>query len=197
MGEAFAGNLDALDIDFDFVVALHVAGKEGEICVGGVGSGGAGEELALEGGGNGVVEDGIFAIVAGVRAPKEMRRWWILLIEGIVGVAAGIIAFIMPGMTALILLILIASWSIITGVIEIVAAIQLRKQITGEWLMALMGIASIAFGGLLLYDPAAGAVALIWIIGIYAILFGVLLIALGFKLRGVDRSVHGAQPHPA
>lgn len=143
------------------------------------------------------IVDGIFGIVAGVRAPNEFRRWWLLLIEGIVSVAAGIITFIMPGMTALVLLFVIASWAIVTGVIEIIAAIQLRKQIIGEWLMVLMGIASIVFGGLLLYDPAAGAVTLVWIIGAYAILFGVLLMALGFKLRGVERAVHGTEPHPA
>ena len=101
------------------------------------------------------IVDGIFAIIAGVRAPKSLSRWWLLLIEGIVSVAAGIVAFLMPGITALFLLVMIACWAIVTGVIEIIAAIQLRKEITGEWLMVLSGIASVVFGGLLLYDPAA------------------------------------------
>jgi len=143
------------------------------------------------------IVDGIFAIVAGVRAPKNLKRWWLLLIEGIVGVAAGVIAFIMPGITALVLLIMIASWAIVTGIIEIIAAIQLRKQITGEWLMVLSGIASIVFGGLLLYNPTAGAIAVVWIKGMYAIFFGILLTALGFKLRSIEHSIHGATPHPA
>jgi uncharacterized membrane protein HdeD (DUF308 family) len=143
------------------------------------------------------IVDGIFAIMAGVRAPKSLSRWWLLLIEGIVSVAAGVVAFLMPGITALFLLVMIASWAIVTGVIEIIAAIQLRSEITGEWLMVLSGVASIVFGGLLLYDPGAGALTVVWIIGAYAIFFGILLVALGFKLRSVDHSFHGATPHPA
>jgi len=143
------------------------------------------------------IVDGIFALIAGVRAPKSLKRWWLLLIEGVVGVAAGVVAFAMPGITALLLLFIIACWAILTGVIEIVAAIQLRREVTGEWLMVISGVASIIFGGLLLYDPGAGALALVWIIGAYAIFFGVLLMALGFKLRSVDHGFHGATPHPA
>lgn len=139
--------------------------------------------------------DGIFAIVAGAKAPAEQKRWWLLILEGVVGIAAGIIAFVVPGITALFLLTLIAVWAIFTGVFEIMAAIQLRKQIKGEWLMVVSGIASVAFGGLLLYNPAAGALAVVWIIGAYAVVFGILLLALGFKLRGVERAVEQAFPH--
>lgn len=141
--------------------------------------------------------DGLFAIIAGVRAPKSLSRWWLLLIEGVLSVGAGVVAFLMPGITALFLLIMIASWAIVTGVIQIIAAIQLRKEIAGEWLMVVGGIASIVFGGLLLYDPGAGALAVVWIIGGYALLFGILLMALGFKLRSVEHSFGGATPHPA
>jgi uncharacterized membrane protein HdeD (DUF308 family) len=135
-----------------------------------------------------VLVDGIFAIVAAVRAPKEFARWWVLLIEGVLSILAGIIAFAIPGITALILLGVIAGWAIVTGVVEIVAAIQLRKEIQGEFFLALAGLTSIIFGVLLLWNPAAGALAVLWIIGAYAILFGVLLIALGMKLRGL---LHG------
>jgi uncharacterized membrane protein HdeD (DUF308 family) len=135
------------------------------------------------------IVDGVFAIVAGVRAPREFTRWWVLLIEGILSVIAGVIAFAIPGITALFLLGLIAAWAIITGVIEIVAAVQLRKEIQGEWLLALGGITSILFGVLLLLNPAAGALAVLWLIGIYAILFGIILVLLGFKLRGM---LHGS-----
>ncbi|HEV7842287.1 MAG TPA: HdeD family acid-resistance protein [Pyrinomonadaceae bacterium] len=141
--------------------------------------------------------DGAFAIVAGIRAPREYKRWWVLLIEGIFSVIAGVLAFAVPGITALFLLGLIAAWAILTGVMEIVAAIQMRKYITGEWLMILSGIASILFGGLLLWNPGAGALAVVWIIGAYAIVFGVLLVGLGFRLRGLERTAHQVSPRPA
>ena len=141
--------------------------------------------------------DGAFAIVAGIRAPKEYKRWWVLLLEGIFGVIAGVLAFAVPGMTALILLGLIAGWAIVTGVLEIVAAIQMRKQISNEWLLILSGIVSVLFGVALLINPGAGALAVVWIIGAYAFVFGILLIALGFRLRGVERAAHNMTPRAA
>jgi uncharacterized membrane protein HdeD (DUF308 family) len=141
--------------------------------------------------------DGAFAIVAGIRAPKEYKRWWVVLIEGILSVIAGVIAFTVPGITALFLLGLIAGWAIFTGVLEIIAAIQMRKYITGEWLMVLTGVLSVVFGVLLLLNPFAGALAVVWIIGAYAIVFGVLLIALGVRLRGLESSAHQVSPRPA
>ncbi len=117
-----------------------------------------------------------------------------MLIEGILGIFAGVLAFVVPGITALFLLVLIASWAIVTGAFEIAAAIQMRKQITGEWILALSGVASILFGLALLINPAVGALAVVWIIGAYAIVFGVLLVALGFKLLGLERSLHQMTP---
>jgi len=138
--------------------------------------------------------DGAFAIVAGVRTSSEYKRWWVLLIEGILSVIAGVFAFVVPGITALILLILIAAWAMVTGAFEIGAAIQLRKHITGEWLLALAGIASVLFGLALLLNPNVGALAVVWLIGAYAIVFGLLLLTLGFKLRGLERRAHGMSP---
>jgi uncharacterized membrane protein HdeD (DUF308 family) len=138
--------------------------------------------------------DGAFAIVAGIRAQGELKRWWVLLVEGILSVFAGVLAFTVPGITALILLGLMAGWAIVTGVIEIVAAIQLRKQISGEWLLALSGIVSLLFGVALLINPGVGLVAVVWIIGAYAIVFGVLLLALGFKLRSLEHRAKGMTP---
>src|SRR5262249_5936140 len=112
--------------------------------------------------------DGAFAIAAGVKSHGEYRRWRVLLIQGVLSVIVGIVAFVIPGITALVLLIVIAAWAIVTGIFEIVAAIQLRKYIRGEWLLALAGIASVIFGVLLLINPFAGALAVVWLIGLYA-----------------------------
>lgn len=138
--------------------------------------------------------DGIFSIMAGFKTHAENKRWWLLLIVGLLSVAAGIYAFLAPAITALILLILIASWAVVTGAFQIAAAIQLRKHITGEWLLVLSGILSILFGAVLLWNPAAGALAVVWLIGAYAVVFGILLLALGIKLRGLERSLPHTVP---
>jgi len=129
--------------------------------------------------------DGIFSVVNGIRSYGEHERWWAILIEGLLGIAIGIITFVWPDITALTLLYLIAAWALLTGVLEIVAAIQLRKVITGEWIMILNGVISIVFGLLLIVFPGEGALGLTWLIGIYAIIFGVLFIILSLRLRGM------------
>ena len=139
--------------------------------------------------------DGVFSIVAGIKSHGEYKRWWLLLIEGCLSFAAGVFAFVVPAMTALILLILIASWAIVTGIFEIAAAIQLRKHITGEWMLALSGVLSVLFGALLLYNPAGGALAVVWLIGLYSALFGILLLVFGIKLRGLVRSAPHMVPN--
>jgi uncharacterized membrane protein HdeD (DUF308 family) len=138
--------------------------------------------------------DGVVAISAGVKSHGEHKRWWVLLLEGILSVAAGVLAFVIPGITALVLLLLIAAWAIVTGAFEIGAAIQLRKHITGEWLLALAGVASVLFGFALFLNPGAGALALIWLIGAYAIVFGVILVVLGLRLHSLVRSVDRMTP---
>lgn len=131
--------------------------------------------------------DGVFAIVTGIVAASKHERWGAILLEGIVGIAVGLVTFFRPGITALTLLYLIAAWAIITGVFEIAAAIRLRKEIEGEWLLGLSGIASVIMGALLVIMPGAGALALLWLIGSYAIVFGLLLIALAFRLRSLEQ----------
>lgn len=134
--------------------------------------------------------DGIFSLISAVTNRAENDRWWLLLLEGIVGIAAGIIAILWPGITAFALLYLIAAWAIITGVLEIITAIRLRQEIEGEWLMALSGLLSLVFGILLVIWPGAGVLAVIWLIAAYAIAFGIFLIILGFRMRGWrDRGV--------
>lgn len=127
--------------------------------------------------------DGVFTLVSAVTNRSENDRWWLLLVEGIVGIAAGIIAIAWPGITAFALLYLIAAWAIVTGVLEIIAAIRLRQEIEGEWVLALSGLLSLVFGILLVIWPGAGVLAMIWLIAAYAIVFGVFLIILGFRLR--------------
>src|ERR1043166_4789605 len=128
------------------------------------------------------IVDGVFNLVAAVSG-RTGQPWWHLVLEGIVSIAAGVIAFAWPGLTALALLWVIAGWAIVTGVLEIVAAIRLRKHIDNEWWLVLSGVASVVFGGLLIVAPVAGALAVTLWIGAYAVVFGALMIALGLRLR--------------
>lgn len=131
------------------------------------------------------VVDGVAAIVVGIKDYGERERWWATLLGGLVSLAAGIVTFMMPGLTALTLLTLIAVWAVMRGIFEIVAAIRLRKEIKGEWLMALAGALSIAFGLYMIAFPGAGAVAVVWWIGAYAVAIGLMLVVLGFRARSV------------
>ncbi|HKX19851.1 MAG TPA: HdeD family acid-resistance protein [bacterium] len=128
--------------------------------------------------------DGIFGVAAAVRAAEAHNRWGWLLVEGIAGIITGLIAFLIPGLTALVLLYLIAAWALVTGVLELLAAFRLRGMIANEWLLLLGGAASIIFGVLLIVQPGAGALALLWLIGAYALIFGILMLMLAFRLRG-------------
>jgi uncharacterized membrane protein HdeD (DUF308 family) len=138
--------------------------------------------------------DGIFAIIESFRRDVVGERWWALLIEGLVGVAIGVLTFTWPRLTAMGLLFLIAFWAIVTGVFEIITAIRLRHEIRGEWMMALIGILSIALGFLMIAFPVAGALSVVLMIGAFVFAMGVLMIALGFKLRSL-RHPGGEAPH--
>jgi uncharacterized membrane protein HdeD (DUF308 family) len=130
-----------------------------------------------------VLVDGIFAIIAAVTHRTGHDRWWVLLLEGLVGIGAGIITFLLPTVATLALIYLISIWAIVTGVLEIIVAIGLRKEIQGEWLLAIGGIVSLILGVLLLIFPSAGEVTIIWLVGVYAIIFGAMLLGLGLRLR--------------
>ena len=128
--------------------------------------------------------DGILALAGAFRTPQDHRLP--LVVEGVVGIAAGLAALFWPGLTAFVLLYTIAAWAFLTGALEVESAMRLRKVIENEWWLGLSGIASVLFGVALVIapGPGAGALALIWLIGVYAIAFGALLIALAFRLRG-------------
>jgi len=126
--------------------------------------------------------DGVLAIVAAITGGALLPRWW-LAIVGLLGIAAGLLTFVMPGLTAIVLLYFIAGWAIATGVFQVIGAIKLRKEIDNEWFLILCGIISVLFGVAMIAAPGAGALALITVIGIYAVLIGVLLVALSFRLK--------------
>jgi len=133
--------------------------------------------------------DGIGAIILGIKDYGDREHWWATLIGGIVGVTAGLMTFAVPGITALALLFLIAAWAIVRGIFDILAAIRLRHAIEGEWLLALVGALSVSFGVLMMLSPGAGALAVIWWIGAFAIAQGVTLVALSFRVREAVRRV--------
>jgi uncharacterized membrane protein HdeD (DUF308 family) len=135
--------------------------------------------------------DGIFALGSAIFG-KNVQHRWLLVLEGIVGVVAGLVVWFWPGLAAFTLLLFIAWWAIITGILEIFYAIQLRKTITNEWLYILAGLASVIFGGLIIWHPWAGAFAVIWIIAAYAAIFGILLIGFSMRLRS---HLHEATAH--
>lgn len=130
------------------------------------------------------VVDGIFAIISGIRAAGKRERWWPFAIEGLLDLFVGVVAFVMPLETALALLYVVGFWAIVTGILRIVAAVWLRKEIEGEWLLILNGVFAVIFGVVLVALPAVGLITLAWLIGVYAIVIGIALLGLGFRLRG-------------
>jgi uncharacterized membrane protein HdeD (DUF308 family) len=125
--------------------------------------------------------DGIFNVIAFFRVASHH---WALLVEGVIGIIAGIVTFALPAITAIVLLYVIAFWAIFTGVFEIVAGIRLRKAMTNEWLLLAIGVLSLLFGVFILFAPGAGALAIVLWIGTYALVFGIFLLTLAFRLRG-------------
>jgi uncharacterized membrane protein HdeD (DUF308 family) len=126
--------------------------------------------------------DGAVALVAAMRGQQVGPRWW-LVVVGLAGVAAGLATLLWPGLTALVLIVFIGGWAVAHGVMDIVGAIKLRKEIDHEWLLILGGCLSILFGLFVLARPGAGALALVWVIGAYSIVFGAVLMALAFRLK--------------
>jgi uncharacterized membrane protein HdeD (DUF308 family) len=128
--------------------------------------------------------DGVFEVIAGIRG-----KWWGLVFLGLLGIAAGVVTFLWPGITAIVLLWVIAFWAILVGILQISAAIRLRKEVEGEWLWILSGIVTVVLGVLLIARPGAGALSVLWLIGAFAIVWGILLCILAFKLKGLKGRV--------
>ena len=131
--------------------------------------------------------DGVLSIAWGVAGRAAPHPWWVMILVGLLGVAAGIVTFLYPGITAIVLLAIIAFAALVRGVFEIAAGIRLRKEIEGEFWLILGGVLSIVFGIFLLLRPGVGALAMVWLIGSYAIVFGMVAIILAFRLRAVQK----------
>jgi len=129
-----------------------------------------------------VLVDGVLAVIAAITGGVPGSRWWLAII-GLLGIAAGLVTFMMPGLTAVLLLLFIAGWAIATGVFQIIGAIKLRKEIDNEWLLILGGIISVLVGVSMMLAPGAGALALVWVIGAYSVVIGAIFVALALRLR--------------
>ncbi len=136
------------------------------------------------------------SIFAAVRHRGADGGWWLVLALGIVAVIAGVLAIFRPGVTALVLVLVMGAYAILTGVLDIAIAIRLRREIQGEWLLVLAGIVAVIFGVVVMAFPAAGAFALVWMVAFYAIASGVLLLALGIRLRSRGRPSQPPSGHP-
>ncbi|MBV8151893.1 MAG: HdeD family acid-resistance protein [Candidatus Eremiobacteraeota bacterium] len=131
------------------------------------------------------VIDGVFMVAGAVRsaAHSDWAHWWLLLLGGLLGIAAGVLTFVWPGITAFTLAIFVGAWAFVTGVLELVTAMRMHHTLPNEWLWVLNGILSILLGVIIAVFPGAGLVALVWLIGFYAILAGLTMLALAFRLR--------------
>ena len=132
-----------------------------------------------------ILVDGVFRVIGAIGHRASDKEWGFDLIIGIMGIIIGFLTFHAPRITALALIIYIAAWALMIGATEIALAIKLRREIKGEWFLILMGLLSIAFAMMLLWNPLPGALALVWLIGSYAIAFGILAVILGFRLRSL------------
>jgi len=131
-----------------------------------------------------VLVDGAFALVALLFGRAE-GRWWVQLFEGLISIAAGLVTLAVPGLTAVVFVLIIAAWAVLSGILRIVMAIRLRKEIDNEWTLALGGVLSLVVGIIFFARPGVGILSLVWVLGLYAVLFGSMMIVLGFRLRGL------------
>jgi uncharacterized membrane protein HdeD (DUF308 family) len=138
-----------------------------------------------------VLVDGVALLVALIRGDAIARRnAWAFGIIGALGIVAGVVTFVWPGLTALSLLYIVAFWAIAMGTFQIIAAVALRRELDGEFWLALGGVASIVFGALLVVFPGDGLISLVWLVGIWSVVFGVSSLSLAYRLHEVDAVLH-------
>jgi uncharacterized membrane protein HdeD (DUF308 family) len=140
---------------------------------------------------------GVVSVIGAVRNRQSDEKWWLILLLGLVSIGAGVIAIVYPDLTALLLVLVMGANALVMGVLDIAIAIRLRRAIQGEWLLILSGILSVVFGVLVFLFPGAGALALVWLISTYAIVTGILLLALAFRARSWARAVGLGTPRSA
>jgi uncharacterized membrane protein HdeD (DUF308 family) len=133
--------------------------------------------------------DGVFSAYSAVSQRRQHEHWVLMLVGGLCGIAIGLITFYSPGITAIVLLFYIAIWSIIIGTSQIIMAVKLRSEIKGEFWLGLAGLVSVLFGLYLIYNPGAGILSVIWVLAAYAVLFGFLMIALSFRVKGLAKAL--------
>jgi len=127
--------------------------------------------------------DGVLSLIAAFTGgAKPVPTWW-LVVVGFLGIAVGLVTFLWPGITAILLVLFIGAWALVHGIFEIIGAIQLRKEIDNEWMLILGGVLSVLFGAVVLIAPGAGALGLVWAIAAYSIVFGIVFVALALRLR--------------
>lgn len=127
--------------------------------------------------------DGVLEVWNGFTNREKHDRWWVDILIGLAGVIAGILIMSLPGVTATVAIYFIAAWMLVTGVLQIITAIRVRKEISNEWLLIISGALSAIIGLYFFAFPGDGAVSLVWVIGIYAIMFGILLVVMAFRAR--------------
>jgi uncharacterized membrane protein HdeD (DUF308 family) len=135
---------------------------------------------------------GILSILGSIMNRRDNEDWWLVLLEGIVSIIIGVMTVVWPGLTGLVLAYFIAAWAVVMGILKIYGAIKLRKAIEGELLLIIAGIISVVFGIFIFARPLAGALAIAWIIGIYAIVFGLLSIVLSFRIKSWQKKAEAA-----
>lgn len=138
--------------------------------------------------------DGIVLSILAFKNRRIDTDWWLMLLTGLVSIAAGVLTFVWPAITAVSLFYVIVAWAFVTGIFEVIYAIRFRKVIQGEWLLVLDGILTVAFGILLIAQPVAGALTVLWMIGVYAIAYGGILVVLAFQLRNLEAKDNVQQP---
>jgi uncharacterized membrane protein HdeD (DUF308 family) len=135
-----------------------------------------------------LVVDGIMAVLWALSKRNEGAFSWEVFLVGLASLGAGIVTLLWPGVTALALLWVIAVWAIVRGIFEILAAFHLRRELRNEWLLILNGVLTVLFGLVLIFVPVAGILAVLWMIGAFAIVAGILMIVLGFRLKGLKNA---------